>query len=151
MATTEATKRLCTFLLILGKHEQNLESYRQTLCNIASFEPYAAFRRLDRRRNGFLSAEDIARFLRDNQVDVAIADAAFYINANDNDQDGNLSYSEYSRTTLALIVFRFLRSLLPQDNPELRTIASLRANYDIAIDEMMEDEVEYALSRLLQR
>jgi hypothetical protein len=38
------------------------------LAEIKDFEPYTAFKRLDRFRNGYLSINEIETFLLDNQV-----------------------------------------------------------------------------------
>jgi len=47
--------------------------------------------------------------------------------------------------------YRFLPSLLPLDNPELRATATQRKVYDVGYDELLPYEVEYALARLIAK
>jgi Ca2+-binding EF-hand superfamily protein len=60
----ETLQRLARLLAFIGEQEQNVEFARQNLCRLSSFEPYAAFQRFDRGNKGFVTAEDVARFMR---------------------------------------------------------------------------------------
>jgi hypothetical protein len=51
-------------LLTISKGERSIEKQRQTLAGLRDFEPYAAFKRLDRDDNGIVSSVEIVRFLR---------------------------------------------------------------------------------------
>jgi Ca2+-binding EF-hand superfamily protein len=46
--------------------ETAIEKLRQVLCSIKEFEPYAAFKRIDREDTGYLSAKKICQYLREN-------------------------------------------------------------------------------------
>eukprot|EP00352_Strombidinopsis_acuminata_P004561 CAMPEP_0176368086 /NCGR_PEP_ID=MMETSP0126-20121128/22347_1 /TAXON_ID=141414 ORGANISM="Strombidinopsis acuminatum, Strain SPMC142" /NCGR_SAMPLE_ID=MMETSP0126 /ASSEMBLY_ACC=CAM_ASM_000229 /LENGTH=63 /DNA_ID=CAMNT_0017726193 /DNA_START=81 /DNA_END=272 /DNA_ORIENTATION=+ len=52
-----------------GEMEERIELYRQRVCKITSFEPYAAFTRLDRIGKGYVTRRDFAMFLRNNGID----------------------------------------------------------------------------------
>lgn len=44
---------------------------------------------------------------------------------------------------------RYLRSLLPNNQPVLRTLVTQRATYPVQEDEFLEREIESALSKLI--
>jgi hypothetical protein len=41
-------KRMAKLLMFIGEQEKSIEHARQALCNCLLFEPYTAFKRLDR-------------------------------------------------------------------------------------------------------
>ncbi len=57
-------KRLARILMHVGEQECALELARQALCNCEQFEPYAAFKRIDRNGQGYVTAYDIEEFTR---------------------------------------------------------------------------------------
>ena len=80
-------------------------------------EPYAAFTRIDRSLNGFISSLDILNFLRDNNVyHITEADYYYLIKFFDSDEDGKLNYPD------------FMQMVLPCDNNYLRSVATQRPN-----------------------
>lgn len=52
------------FLVTLKQGEQVVEQQRQKLAKIKKFEPYAAFKRIDRDEDGSITSIDLLRFLR---------------------------------------------------------------------------------------
>jgi len=60
----ETKKKLGKLLAFIGESEQKIEFARQNLCRLSSFEPYAAFQRLDRSGKGHITAKDVANFMR---------------------------------------------------------------------------------------
>jgi Ca2+-binding EF-hand superfamily protein len=139
MFSFNSAQRLRDTLSEIGKQEKQLEVLRQILCEQPEFEPYAAFRRIDRMRRGFITNIDIMEFLAQNNFKHAESECNYFIEHYDRDRDGHLIYAE------------FLPSMLPLDNPELRTIATQRKVYDVAYDEYLVYDVEYALARLISR
>jgi len=107
------------------------------LCEQPEFEPYAAYRRIDRTRKGFITSTDIHEFLFSNDFHFTEEECCYYINHYDRDGDKKLIYSE------------FLPSLLPFDNPDLRTMVTQRKVLDIKHNEFLPYEVEYSLSRVI--
>ena len=57
-------KKLAKLLTHTGESEQQIEFSRQNLCKAKSFEPYAAFQRLDRSGKGYITPRDFANFMR---------------------------------------------------------------------------------------
>ena len=57
-------KKLGRIFNFTGEAEEQLEVERQRLCKHKGFEPYGAFQRLDRAGKGYVSAKDIADFLK---------------------------------------------------------------------------------------
>jgi Ca2+-binding protein (EF-Hand superfamily) len=94
MLSTSGRQRLKTLFIEISKHEQQLEVLREILGEQYEFEPYAAFRRLDRKRKGFVTANDIREFLLDHEHRFHERDCANYIDRYDLNGDGNLSYHE---------------------------------------------------------
>jgi len=69
------------------------------------FEPYAAFKRIDRLNQGKIGAHDICTFLNDNMVDYVNEVECFYIfRYFDKDKDGFLDFDD------------FLRMVMPNDD-----------------------------------
>lgn len=59
MLSSTAQAKLCELFLVLSEEEREIEVIRQVLCEQVEFEPYAAFIRIDRLKQGFLTAFDI--------------------------------------------------------------------------------------------
>jgi hypothetical protein len=55
----DTIKKLGQYLNTIGQSEERLERYRQKLCKLIAFEPYASFQRLDRASKGSITARDI--------------------------------------------------------------------------------------------
>lgn len=64
MLSLETEERLCTLIAATADAEAELETYRKLLVEAPSFEPYAAFLRLDKYRLNCISALDIVDFLK---------------------------------------------------------------------------------------
>lgn len=60
----EMQQLLKRLLLTISKGEKSIERQRQKLAKAESFEPYAAFMRVDRDENGVIGSVEILRFLR---------------------------------------------------------------------------------------
>jgi len=58
--------KLKEFFLVLAKAEIRIEKERQILAAMPEFEPFSAFQRINKTRDGLLSALQILNFLRDN-------------------------------------------------------------------------------------
>jgi hypothetical protein len=89
----ESEKRLKALLLAIGDGEGQLERSRQRLCEIRDFAPSAAFQRLDRDSNEYITSYEILNFLRDNRV-YGVTESECYklVKYFDSDEDGRLSF-----------------------------------------------------------
>ena len=81
-------------LFELSDGERQIEIIRQLLCEQRHFEPYAAFRRLDRTRKNSLDCQDISNFLAYNDMDVPANICSLFIKRYDKDEDNKLNYTE---------------------------------------------------------
>jgi Ca2+-binding EF-hand superfamily protein len=86
-----------------------MERLRQMLASIKDFEPYSAFRRIDREHSGFLTGKKLCQFVRENGFrEFQKEDFSFLIKYFDQDGDQKLDYHD------------FLQILLPCDDAFLR-------------------------------
>lgn len=58
--------KLGELFLTVAEEELMIERQRQQLASLREFEPYAAFTRVDRDHKGYITAKDIALFVRSN-------------------------------------------------------------------------------------
>lgn len=81
--------------LCYAEDEIALEKLRQVLCSMKEFEPYAAFKRIDREDQGFISAKKICQYLRENGYrEINKEDIVYTVRYFDQDQDLKLTYHE---------------------------------------------------------
>ena len=64
MSYNEWENQLTKFFLINIEAEREVDKLRQSLGRLVLFEPYAAFKRIDRHNNKKIDMLDITRFLR---------------------------------------------------------------------------------------
>jgi len=139
MLTYLTRNKLANFLLVLNEGERQIEVIRQILCEQEFYEPYAAFKRIDRHDNGVINAADVVKFLADNKVHHSERSCHLFIQRYDNDGDGALGYKE------------FLQAVLTLENAVLRAVTTQRPNYEVAPHEYLVDDIEYALTKVIDR
>lgn len=104
------------------------------------FEPYAAFRRIDRSGRGLVASSDIVEFLKENMVDYVNEIETFYMfRYFDKDNDGMLDFDD------------FLYVVMPNDDIAKRAEAGQRWPFKVDEEETMAKHVEFELSRLLEK
>jgi hypothetical protein len=59
MISIDTKQKLKDIMLCLGEEELAIEKLRQMLSSIRDFEPYAAFKRIDRDNHGYLTCTKI--------------------------------------------------------------------------------------------
>lgn len=95
MLSPTTVKLVCDFLLTVARSEKKIELLREKLCENEDFEPYAAFRRIDRDCKNFINEDDVKLFLQENQIffdEDTIRNT--FIQHYDYDSDGKLCYAE---------------------------------------------------------
>ena len=89
---------------------------------------------------GKISAYDINQFLQENMVDYITEVECFHMfNFFDRDGDGFLDFAD------------FLTLVLPNVDMALRAKVSQRQNYDVGKNDRLQSNVEFELSRLLEK
>jgi Ca2+-binding EF-hand superfamily protein len=81
--------------LCLAQEELAIEKLRQMLATIRDFEPYAAFKRIDRDNTGFITTKKLSQFVRENGFrEFTKEDFVFMIRYFDQDNDMKLNFHE---------------------------------------------------------
>lgn len=65
------------------------------MAEILVFEPFAAFKRIDRQCNDFLTVNDINNFFLSNNVNMNIDEVSAVFNLMDANKDGKILFEEY--------------------------------------------------------
>ena len=140
MVGYESQLKIKELFVLVAEQEIAIEKLRQILAAMRDFEPYTAFRRIDRKNTGLVSAKSLCQFLRENGYrDVQTQDFEHMIRYFDLDGDKRLNYHD------------FLQVLLPCDDSFLRAAATQRPNTRMTHDEFLPQRVERALSQLLYK
>ena len=130
--------KLKDLLKCIAEGERKLEKQRKVLGINPMFEPYAAFQRIDKDRDGFIYPGDMVNFLRDSGFGDKSGKECFYvIKYFDCDQDEALNYTE------------FMSMVLPCDSAQLRSEIVQRDNYFVGPDDFLSKKVEYELCLLI--
>ncbi len=94
MLPKKVSLALCDLLISISDEEKNIEILRQVLSEQTLFEPYAAFQRLDRNHQGYITSTDVLEYLAKNEIFHGERFVHNYIDQYDIDEDGRLSFSE---------------------------------------------------------
>jgi len=129
--TTET--RLADLIGAIADNERLIEVKRQLLAEEPSFSGFAAFKLIDKLRNGYITALDIKEFMRDNGFIVTTEEAS------------NVVEFFGSKSKLRLYYDDFLSLVMPADNI-LREVALRRDDYP----EPLSRSAEYNLARVIQ-
>ena len=79
----------------MAQEETKIEKLRQVLSSIPDFEPYAAFKRIDRLSSGYLTPKSICKYLRENGFrELEKDDIVCLVRYFDQDNDLKLSFHE---------------------------------------------------------
>ncbi|CAD8044659.1 unnamed protein product [Paramecium primaurelia] len=131
-------KQFVKLLIILGESEIDIELTRQELCAQRLFEPFTSFKRLDQNNKIKLGIKEFYEFLQDNQeIHLTKQQLDTLIKYLDYDKDGQVSYND------------FIKTILPQEHPELTELAMLRSSYQIDKNVLLPSEIESLLNELL--
>jgi Ca2+-binding EF-hand superfamily protein len=128
-----------SIFIAIADHELGIEKQRQYLARLEEFEPYATFIRLDRSNNGYLTATEIFKFLKDNGLEASIEDCDYLISFFDSDEDGALNYTDY------------MQMVITCDDSDLRATVTQRDPYGVNNDEYLSPVLERELAILIQK
>lgn len=139
MIGLQTENKLAQLLKSIADGEKEIEVTRQVVAEQREFEPYTAFKRIDRDGNSQLTVYEVIDFLRDNDLIVLERDIHNLFKIYDENKDGRLSYSE------------FLNLVLPKTSPSLRQLCTQRESYYVSRYETLPYEVEWALARVFDK
>mmetsp|Transcript_32612 Transcript_32612/g.29476 ORF Transcript_32612/g.29476 Transcript_32612/m.29476 type:complete len:242 (+) Transcript_32612:41-766(+) len=131
--------KIANILKNIAEGEKQIEVTRQVLAEQREFEPYTAFKRIDRFGNGYVTIMDVLEFLRQNEIPVLEADVKNLFKMYDSNNDGKLSYTD------------FLNLALPRTSPSLRQLCTTRESYFVAKNDPLPYECEWALARVFDK
>ena len=94
MLSRETLERTAHYFALIADKENEVDLQRQVLANLENFEPYMAFRRIDRCNHGYLLSIDLVHFLKENGVLATESDCFFILNYYDHNKDSKLTYTE---------------------------------------------------------
>jgi Ca2+-binding EF-hand superfamily protein len=130
----ETEKRLADVIASIAEGEKEVELSRISLCECRDFEPYSAFKSLDRLGLGFISYLDLQDFLDKNHISYTSQEVLSLIKQYDSDSDSRL------------VLVEFHQLVLPSTNNILRDLAQQRVpSLRLSVD------VEFLLARLLEK
>ncbi len=139
MQSLRTSQLLTDLLLKISEGEREIEILRQILCEQDDFEPYAAFKRIDRSSTGFLGVFDFIHFLSANEIFHLEEHVKTFVKRYDVDDDSRLKYSE------------FLSIVLPANNPTLRAKVAQRPSYRVKQDETLPYQAEFPLTKVIDK
>ena len=137
MLSIETEDRLAAIIKEVADSENHIEVNRLMLAEQTEFEPYSAFKRLDKFDNGFISHGDIVAFYRDNAVFCADSEAYYILRYWDTNHDGRLSFND------------FCHMILPHTSEVLRSMSRNRQPTMLSLDGKLPFYTEKALAKLL--
>ena len=89
------SENICEYFISLARKEKKIEIIRQILAENEDFEPYAAFKRIDRENKQFINSYDIQNFLSENGIQHSEKDCNLgVIQVYDLDSDRKLDFTE---------------------------------------------------------
>lgn len=82
--------------MFTAEQEIKIEKMRQILCSMHDFEPYTAFKRLDRYYQSFLDKRSLCKFLQENGFrELEQTDLTLMINYFDQTGSGRLNFTDF--------------------------------------------------------
>lgn len=94
MPSFQTLYKLADLFKIIAEGEKQIELNRMSLADKPAYEPYAAFKRIDRSSNSYISVDDLAEFLRENDISVVESDIRDLFREFDAKRDDRISYTE---------------------------------------------------------
>lgn len=127
--------RITNFFLTITEWDRHIELTRQFLNAMESFEPYAAYLRLNGGTGEPITADNIAEFLADNGFTSDIKNLRTVIRMFDSRLENSLDFED------------FLRMILSRDNPDLRFNAVSNPTYEVDVGQKLTDQIEYTMAQ----
>lgn len=131
--------KITNFFLTISEWDRHVELTRQFVNSMDSFEPYAAYLRLNNGSGKPITVKDLSKFLEDNEFIPDKRSLKAVIRMFDTRMEDELDFED------------FLKMILSRDNPDLRFNAVSNPNYDVDIGEKLSEEIEYTMGRFFDK
>ena len=147
MLSIETENRVAKLFVNLADREREVELNRQILAQNLDFDAYQAFTVLDKEGKNGIDAVNIVDFLRRNGVYANLTETNFIIQFYDENNDNQLSYTEFLNLVLSENNFA-LRRLARERVGSSYPRANLPFNVEYSIVKLFEKELELVRSTL---
>lgn len=127
--------KITNFFLTITEWDRHIELTRQFLNAMESFEPYAAYLRLNEGTGEPITAENVAKFLKENGFRANLNNLRTVIRMFDSRIKDSLDFED------------FLRMILSRDNPDLRFNAVSNPTYEVDFGQKLSDQIEYTMAQ----
>ena len=138
MISPDTESQIVKLLLTLSDYERQVEINRQVLAQNLDFDAYQAFRYIDTDDKNSINAYNLLDLLNKNGICSNVQELQYLIYFYDENQDGNLSYTE------------FLNMILSENNYSLRRLARERICSTFPKINLPFN-VEYSIVKLLEK
>ena len=131
--------KITNFFLTIAEWERHIELTRQFLNSIKTFEPYAAYLRLNRATGKPITLKNIKKFLSENEFECRERGLKAVVRMFDTRMSDTLDFED------------FVKMILTKDNPDLRFNAVNNPTYEVHHGQKLSDQLEYTLSRFFSK
>ena len=76
----------------IAESQLSIDASKYNLTESNEFDPYKIFKRLDISSNNYLTAENVIKFMQDNNIYISLKEAKIFICLYDTDNKHNISY-----------------------------------------------------------
>ena len=119
--------QITNFFLTITEWDRHIELTRQFLNAMESFEPYAAYLRLNGGSGEPITPEDLDRYLKENGFNCSLNHLRTVVQMFDSRLVGSLDFED------------FLKMILSRDNPDLRFNAVSNPTYEVDDGQKLSD------------
>lgn len=131
--------KITNFFLTISEWDRHVELTRQFVNAMDSFEPYAAYLRLNNGTGKPLTISNLSNFLEENEFLAEKRPLKAVLRLFDTRMEDELDFED------------FLKMILSRDNPTLRFNAVSNPNYEVDTGEKLSEEIEYTMARFFHK
>lgn len=131
--------KITNFFLTISEWDRHIELTRQFVNAMDSFEPYAAYLRMNKGSGRPIRVKNLMDFLEENGFRAEKRPLKAVIRMFDTRMEDSLDFED------------FLKMILTRDNPDLRFNAVNNPNYEVSYGEKLSEEIEYTMARFFHK
>jgi len=134
MSYNELNFKMCQMLMELSKCEREIEIKRRVLSDFIGNDSFLIFKKLDFKKNNYISSQNILDFMYQKNINIFIEEANCIILLYDINHDGVLSYDEF-------------RNLILSKNQESINLKRFNNN----ISDELNNSIEFSFCNLMKK